>query len=771
MVEAKWVGTLSTTEPFNHVGLMKVRYANKESEVFEFNFAENNLPKDLTGMSANFCVVPEGKLPVERPAVIIEAAKGKVRFTMTKDCMQQYGKNTAYFNFYRGTEYLGSTQDFNYTVTWSIDGNPYDGTEYIQRLEDFLDYYAFIRETLGEDAAFSLARKVLILEDTKEDKSVVANFVAHLEDVKADKIPTNSFLNRLQLEKVDKSYFDLIIASLGTGGPRDVFYSIIALKTKYPNGEQGTFLVFDSSFPDGAHSFIWNGTTWVDLGPYQATEIADGSVSRHKIASQAVNRLKTIMYTRLPGNLIDTDNCTPGGYYSGIDGRWSLDPTLKTTEFIEVTSGQIIIRDFYTHVAFFDSSKLFVSGIVDQNIKVFTVPNNASYMTVAMNINGLHDEGVYKITDTLFYERVKKQVVTYEDKKLTVSSVNFDMRQVVKKENAIFIKQSSTVNLFNKNDDNFQSNQVLTMGGAWSATADYSTSGFIPAKSGDVFDLPGPTSWYLFSASKLHIQTIAANGTHVTVPNNSDIAYARFAIQNTVIDKAMIIKNGTMPTSYVPFVEYSLDPNIKVNVSSLVNDVSPILKKLLHLFGDSISTRDYASMPFWAVINDISDLLSISVNPRSGSRIAKREDRADSLIERYQSLPAGKDVVLVFMGTNDAANNTPIGSIDDGLETTLKGALTIIINYWETTFPKTRIGFITPIRRGNVADTKLRTYTDAIVDVLEARGVPYFDGLKEGGLNPRNGIVKAQLMPDGIHPNNDGHLYLVPRLIDFMTKL
>ncbi len=275
MVVAKWVGTLSTTEPFNHVGLMKVRYANKESEVFEYNFAENNLPKDLTGLAVNFCVTPKGKLSVERPAVIIDAKKGKVRFVMTKDCMQQYGENTAYFNFYRGTEYLGSTQDFNYTVTWSIDGNPYDGTEYIQRLEDYLDYFAFIEATLGEDAAFSLAKKVTDLETNKVDLVVFNDVTSDIYEV-----------------KVDRSYFDLIIASLGTGGPREVFYSIQALKNRYPNGETGTFLVFDTSFPNSAHAFIWNGTAWVDLGPYQATEVADGSLGVKKIKFNPYSQLQ-----------------------------------------------------------------------------------------------------------------------------------------------------------------------------------------------------------------------------------------------------------------------------------------------------------------------------------------------------------------------------------------------------------------------------------------------------------------------------------------------
>ena len=79
----------------------------------------------------------------------------------------------------------------------------------------------------------------------------------------------SSRLTALESVKADKTYVDSLVSSVTNGGPKELFYSIQALKDKYPNGEIGTFLVMDASFTDGAHSYIWSNSAWTDLGVYQ----------------------------------------------------------------------------------------------------------------------------------------------------------------------------------------------------------------------------------------------------------------------------------------------------------------------------------------------------------------------------------------------------------------------------------------------------------------------------------------------------------------------
>ena len=114
-----------------------------------------------------------------------------------------------------------------------------------------------------------------------------------------------SDIDTLDKNKAEKSYVDTMISSVAQGGPRELFYSITALKTKYPNGEQGTYLVFDTSLADEAHSFMWNGTSWVDLGPYQSASVPLRSVNipRTTFINPKVNGLLTTTVERLNANL------------------------------------------------------------------------------------------------------------------------------------------------------------------------------------------------------------------------------------------------------------------------------------------------------------------------------------------------------------------------------------------------------------------------------------------------------------------------------------
>ena len=45
----KWQATLSTTEPYNYIGIQNVRQGNRNTEVLEAILVENALPLDLTG--------------------------------------------------------------------------------------------------------------------------------------------------------------------------------------------------------------------------------------------------------------------------------------------------------------------------------------------------------------------------------------------------------------------------------------------------------------------------------------------------------------------------------------------------------------------------------------------------------------------------------------------------------------------------------------------------------------------------------------------------
>lgn len=135
---SKWSLTLSTTEPYNNVGLIKVRQSNKNSEIFDIAITENSAPYNLSGLRVFFCTHFYPYTTIEKEAQITNPKDGRVIFTMDNDCMQSIGNQTAYFEIYRDDDLMASTQDFRYTIQTSIEKELMDGESYIQRLEDLL---------------------------------------------------------------------------------------------------------------------------------------------------------------------------------------------------------------------------------------------------------------------------------------------------------------------------------------------------------------------------------------------------------------------------------------------------------------------------------------------------------------------------------------------------------------------------------------------------------------------------------------------------------
>lgn len=71
--------------------------------------------------------------------------------------------------------------------------------------------------------------------------------------------------------------------------PTDTFENVAKLKEKYPNGQQGVFVVQDTG-----HWYFWSelDEVWKDGGVYQSVGIADGAISDSKLQTVSVDRLR-----------------------------------------------------------------------------------------------------------------------------------------------------------------------------------------------------------------------------------------------------------------------------------------------------------------------------------------------------------------------------------------------------------------------------------------------------------------------------------------------
>lgn len=156
----KWQATLSTTEPYNYIGIQNVRQGNRNTEVLEAILVENALPLDLTGCEVFFESVIDNKYPIQRSAKIVNAKKGIIQYTFDEYSMQSLHRQEAYFSIYKGDDLIGATQNFSYFVINAASKTEGEMGSYWQSIEDLIaDMTAFINENKGDFTAWMNARK------------------------------------------------------------------------------------------------------------------------------------------------------------------------------------------------------------------------------------------------------------------------------------------------------------------------------------------------------------------------------------------------------------------------------------------------------------------------------------------------------------------------------------------------------------------------------------------------------------------------------------
>ncbi|WP_423253630.1 phage baseplate upper protein [Melissococcus plutonius] len=150
--------TLSTTEPNNFVGLIKIRQGDTESQVFDVSLVQNGVPVDFTGLTPFFCVKssPFTGLGCSEQKVtqILDEKRGHLKYTLTDYDMQAVQLNHAYFSFRKLAKDLTwrqqfSTKDFAYSVVPSIYTDGIKDSNYIWTFEEILRYFQeWVKESM-----------------------------------------------------------------------------------------------------------------------------------------------------------------------------------------------------------------------------------------------------------------------------------------------------------------------------------------------------------------------------------------------------------------------------------------------------------------------------------------------------------------------------------------------------------------------------------------------------------------------------------------------
>ena len=160
-----------------------------------------------------------------------------------------------------------------------------------------------------------------------------------------------------------------------------------------------------------------------------------------------------------------------------------------------------------------------------------------------------------------------------------------------------------------------------------------------------------------------------------------------------------------------------------------------------------------------------------SANPRFDLYFASRVEQMD----------ADADVVIVFGGTNDFGHgDAPIGCMADRTPETFYGALHDLYTRLIERYPDKLIVIATPLHRWNEENPRgdckpadvgtLREYVQIIRQVAEWYSLPVLDLFAMSGLQPCLPVHRQRFVPDGLHPNDEGHVILAQKFVSFLRS-
>lgn len=362
--------------------------------------------------------------------------------------------------------------------------------------------------------------------------------------------------SEIELKKADKSYVDTMLSSIAQGGPREIFYSLNALKLKYPSGAEGTYLVFDSALTDGAHSYIWDSgrKLWVDLGVYQAVSIPDKAIARRNIN---FNILETIESS----NLVTQQNIFWGGYVRYQSG--AIIPNSNYVYVVAPISAQVPFKIHGTHEqgCFKDVDGNYISGYVTPE-SINSVPANA-----------------VSVWQTIRIEEIKNIYIGPIDGKLESGSL---LNPISIRDNSVSYNKLGFMAFLNGNTNLFDKTALSEgwyinyLSGATIANANYSASEFIEIDPRYKWKIEGTKEQFaLYDSFGSYVTGMAKASDLETMNLTKNIKFIRFTLRNSEKESVKLKPLQELDSSWI-----TLD-NVKKIKEALeaIDNTSVVVKK------------------------------------------------------------------------------------------------------------------------------------------------------------------------------------------------
>lgn len=191
--------------------------------------------------------------------------------------------------------------------------------------------------------------------------------------------------------------------------------------------------------------------------------------------------------------------------------------------------------------------------------------------------------------------------------------------------------------------------------------------------------------------------------------------------------------------------------------------------------GDSVTAgsnldklENYEAMSYPYQLGEVLNAGEVVNLGIGGSSIGRYWENA--FVDRYSSIPADADIIIVMGGTNDGfcASERELGSLEERRERTFAGDLDELLRKLKTDYPEAEILLATPLP--NILHDMLRkersfllpqsSFVKIMKQLGQEYGVLVIDLYNTNLLNTHDAAIIHSFMPDGVHGNEMGYRIL-----------
>jgi lysophospholipase L1-like esterase len=215
--------------------------------------------------------------------------------------------------------------------------------------------------------------------------------------------------------------------------------------------------------------------------------------------------------------------------------------------------------------------------------------------------------------------------------------------------------------------------------------------------------------------------------------------------------------------------------------------------KKINFLGDSITEGHGTSRPEACFVSLLKGQLHLAESRNygvGGTRYARQTKPSaepvwdQDFCSRVDRMDPDADIVVVFGGTNDYGHgDAPLGKVHDDTVCTFCGACRYVFSHLKKRYPEAAVVVLTPLPRLNEENpggdaaykpkptAPLMQYVTALKDIAEEFHLPVLDLHETEDFHPEDPSEREKFMPDGLHPNDAGHLILAKRIGTFLQSL